>query len=88
MAIVKPQYQLNLHFFLSHTLHIGQWWPHGPPTAFQIQGLIFLYMIKQTKCHLSQGNFSSFSKNAQLSLQARDANQQRFPAAGAACVSP
>lgn len=29
-------------------------------------------MIKQTTCHLSQGNFSPFSKNAWLSLQAGD----------------
>lgn len=84
MAIVKWHYHLNLHFFLSYTLHIGQWWPRGPSTAFQMQGLIFLYMIKQTKCHLSKGNFSSFSKHAWLSLQARDANQQHFPASGAA----
>lgn len=77
-----------IHMSLSYTLHIGQWWPHGPSTAFQIQGLIFLYTIKQIKHHLSQRNFSSFSRNTWLSLQTGDANQQHFLASGAACASP
>lgn len=53
------KWQLSNHrtmcIFISftHTLQTGQWWPHGPSTAFQIQGLVFLSMTKQTKCHLS-----------------------------------